>query len=217
MTSLVVPDDLIGRLPQVMLRELVADMPLLRTRDAHFVATLGMQLQPFFALAGEFITRHGVIGHEVYWVRQGRVELCMAASLTIPADHAMAATSPAIRPAIRPPPSAEDAEPGVSFSTGAKLATARAAALTGSELPIFLSDGEHFGEEVLQTSDNRMLFDARAVHYSHLLYVHKQASHTASDCLRSPPSASKGFTRLSTPTCRYLSLSTSHTRHSWTS
>lgn len=171
-----------------MLRELIVDMPLLRTRDAQFVARLGMQLQPFFALAQEFITRHGVVGHEVYWVRQGRVELCMAASSKIPGDHAMAATSPAISSAISSAPSADDAEPGVSSCTGAKLATARTAASIGSdlpvsELPLYLSDGEHFGEEVLQTSGNRMLFDARAVHYSHLLYVHKQASHMASDCL----------------------------------
>jgi hypothetical protein len=166
-----------------MLRELVVDMPLLRTRDAQFVARLGMQLQPFFALAQEFITRHGVVGHEVYWVRQGRVELCMAASLKIPGDHAMAANSPSISSAISSAPSAEDVEPGVSSCTGAKLAAARAAASIGSELPLFLSDGEHFGEEVLQTSGNRMLFDARAVHYSHLLYVHKQASHMDSDFL----------------------------------
>jgi hypothetical protein len=53
----------------------------------------------------------------------------------------------------------------------------------GTEVLYRINHGQHFGEEVLQTSGNRMLFDARAVHFSHLLYVHKQASHMASDCL----------------------------------
>ena len=48
----------------VMFRDLVGELPFLRGRDASFVALIGMELQPFYALAGEYICRRGVIGLE---------------------------------------------------------------------------------------------------------------------------------------------------------
>ena len=61
---------------EVIFREMANDLPaLLAGRDASFVALVGMQLQPFFSLPGEYICRRGVIGLEVYWIRKGRVQL----------------------------------------------------------------------------------------------------------------------------------------------
>ena len=59
----------------VMFAELVKDLPFFQKRDASFVALVGVQLEPFFVLTGEYVCRKGVIGMEMYWLRKGRVVL----------------------------------------------------------------------------------------------------------------------------------------------
>ena len=105
-----------------LFRDLVADLPFLQGRDAAFVALVGMQLQPFFALTGEYICRRGVISLEVYWIRSGRVQLRWG--------------------------------PAASQS-------------------LFLVNGQHFGQEVLASTDLKMRADVRAFTYCDLLYLAK--------------------------------------------
>ena len=59
----------------VMFAELARDLPFFHGRDASFVALVGVQLEPFFVLTGEYVCRKGVIGMEMYWLRKGRVSL----------------------------------------------------------------------------------------------------------------------------------------------
>ena len=56
-------------------KDLIEDLPYLRDRDAAFTSIMCMELKPFFALSGEFVCRRGVISLEMYWIRQGRVQL----------------------------------------------------------------------------------------------------------------------------------------------
>ena len=159
----------------VMFAELARDLPFFHGRDASFVALVGVQLEPFFVLTGEYVCRKGVIGMEMYWLRKGRVSLIDPALVTSEGSMRKAHSSGSLRPPAGPVGALKEdvtmespAPTSGSFSGRSGSPGSHRGARAGELREV--SPGEAFGQEAL-LFNMRQQWDARALTYCDLLYL----------------------------------------------